>query len=235
LADRVNHQIMGTNRWFSAPSLEALNSATQRFHLSAASGPGPHALAAEPNAAGTPARLEVDLADREIWRNAHYYPHPILTDDPVDWTGSSFVSAPLTEPMVLSGQFSGALRVQINKRDVDIGVTLYELRADGSYIHLCYYLGRASYAGDMSRRRLLTPGEATTLPIERTRMVSRLLEEGSRIVAVLDVNVNPFAQINYGTGGDVSEESIEDAGPPLTLEWLPGSYLDIPLRPVPTE
>lgn len=235
LADRVNHQIMGTNRWFSAPSLEALNLATQRLHLTAANEAGPHRLTVEPNDAASPVRLEIDFADRQVWRNAHYYPDPILTDGPADWTGAVFISAPLTERMALSGQFSGALSVRINKRDVDIGVTLYELRPDGSHIHLSHYLGRASHAGDLTRRRLLTPGGVATVPIERTRMVSRLLEEGSRLVAVLDVNMNPFAQINYGTGGDVSEESIEDAGPPLTLEWLPGSYLDIPLHPAPAD
>jgi hypothetical protein len=32
-----------------------------------------------------------------------------------------------------------------------------------------------------------------------------------------------------GSGKPVSDETIADAGEPLTLSWLPGSYLDIPV------
>ena len=34
---------------------------------------------------------------------------------------------------------------------------LYEVMEDGRAFHLAYYLGRASYADDMSKRKLLTP------------------------------------------------------------------------------
>ena len=41
-------------------------------------------------------------------------------------------------------------------------------------------------------------------------MTSRQLEQGSRLVMVLRVSKRPDREINYGTGGDVSEESIAD-------------------------
>jgi hypothetical protein len=37
------------------------------------------------------------------------------------------------------------------------------------------------------------------------------------------------AQINYGAGRYVSDESIADAEVPLSLELLDSSYVDIPL------
>ena len=36
-------------------------------------------------------------------------------------------------------------------------------------------------------------------------------------------------QVNYGTGRDVSDESIKDAGEPLKIEIRSGSYLEVPL------
>ncbi len=54
--------------------------------------------------------------------------------------------------------------------------------------------------------------------------------KGSRLLATLNVNKNPFAQINYGTGKDVSDEDINDAKPPLQIKWHNGSYLKIPVR-----
>ena len=84
---------------------------------------------------------------------------------------------------------------------------------------------------ELSERRLLTPGRRESLDFEsRLRMVSRRFRAGSRVVIVLSVVKNPQQQINYGTGGDVSDESITDAAEPLVIRWLPGSYVELPIR-----
>lgn len=82
----------------------------------------------------------------------------------------------------------------------------------------------------MTERRLLEPGAVETIPIKRTYMTARRLEKGSRLVAVVDVNKGPWAQINYGTGKDVSDETINDAGEPLTVEWRNDSYIELAIR-----
>ncbi len=91
------------------------------------------------------------------------------------------------------------------------------------------HLGRASYAKAMSVRKLLTPGKVESIPFDKTRMVSRQLSEGSRLLVTLNVNKNPFAQINYGTGKDVSDEDINDAKIPLQIKWQNDSFVKIPL------
>ena len=68
-----------------------------------------------------------------------------------------------------------------------------------------------------------------SIPFDRTRMVSRQLEKGSRLLVVLDVNKSRFTQVNYGTGKDVSDESIADAGTPLEVKWRNDSYVRIPI------
>ena len=108
---------------------------------------------------------------------------------------------------------------------------LYELTPNGDYIHLSYFLGRASYAADMSRRQLLTPGQPTAVTFSRTRMVARELQKGSRLVLVANVNKNSGAQLNHGTGNDVSLESVADAKEPLTIRWHNDSYISLPLQP----
>jgi hypothetical protein len=42
--------------------------------------------------------------------------------------------------------------------------------------------------------------------------------------------LSPGQQINYGTGRDVSDESIADAGEPLAIRWLDGSFVELPTR-----
>jgi hypothetical protein len=49
-------------------------------------------------------------------------------------------------------------------------------------------------------------------------------------VVVLGIVKRPDRQINYGTGDDVSEESIEDARIPIKIRWYGGTYVDIPIR-----
>jgi uncharacterized protein len=91
------------------------------------------------------------------------------------------------------------------------------------------YEFRASYAGDRSRRQLLGEGERRRLAIRSERLTSRLLQKGSRLVMFLGVNKRPDRQINYGTGNDVSEESIADGKTPLKIRWYSDSYIEIPL------
>jgi len=47
---------------------------------------------------------------------------------------------------------------------------------------------------------------------------------------VLRVSKRPDREINYGTGNDVSEESIEDGRTPLKVRWYNDSYIEIPVR-----
>jgi hypothetical protein len=85
------------------------------------------------------------------------------------------------------------------------------------------------YAADMSARRLLTPGKVESIPFDRSRMVSRLVGKGSRLLVTLNVNKSPFMQINYGSGKEVSDEDIKDATTPLQINWSNDSYVKIPV------
>jgi uncharacterized protein len=42
--------------------------------------------------------------------------------------------------------------------------------------------------------------------------------------------MQPNTQINYGTGKDVSDETIADAKEPLQLKWFGDSFIDVPIR-----
>jgi len=156
-------------------------------------------------------------------------PFPIVGKKPNLSNGFSFISEPFDEPVSINGTFSGEINASINKKDMDIGLVLYEVLPNGELVHLSYFLGRASYARDASVRNLLTPGRVESIPFDRTRMVSRKLEKGSRLLLTLNVNKNRFCQINYGTGKDVSDEGISDAKVPLQIKWYGDTYVKIPI------
>ena len=130
----------------------------------------------------------------------------------------------------LSGLFSGSLDVAINKRDFDAYIAVYELNARGEYVLLTTWQMRASHARDLTTRTLLTPGQRRRLDFTSIRVVSRLLEPGSRIVALVGPIKAPVFQINLGSGKNVSDETIGDAGVPLEIRWFGDSFIDLPIR-----
>mgnify|MGYP003592451936 CR=1 FL=1 len=226
LQDKVNYQVMGADAWRSAPSVEAMANAKLRFRLEPV-GQGPHRLAEAKPAKVSTLVQTVDFRDRSDAEVP--IPTQAVVEAPDLRNGLLFLSAPVTEPTEISGLFSGELDFIINKRDVDLSVTLYEKMTDGRYFQLAWHLGRASFAESRSERRLLTPGKRTRLAFTSERLVSRKLAPGSRLAIVLTVNRQPDMQINYGSGRDVSDETIDDAGEPLRVEWSSDSFIDIPV------
>ncbi|MCK0068104.1 CocE/NonD family hydrolase [Kordiimonas laminariae] len=229
--NKVNYQVMGADTWKHVPSLAEMNSDTVRYYLNTESSGEHHTLSTHRETKTGNVLQTVNYTDRKTQNNASY-PWPIIRDQLETFGGKVFLTDTFAEDMELSGQFSGKLDIRMNKKDVDLAVTLYEILPDGKFIHLASYMGRASYAADETKRHLLTPGEIESIEFNRTRMVSKRIAEGSRIAAIVNVNKNVIAQVNYGTGKDVSLESIKDAGEPLKLEWQNSSYLNLPIKPL---
>jgi putative CocE/NonD family hydrolase len=235
LKDKVNYQVMGANQWKHAPSLAAMGARKLRFHLGAErTGDtwrlSERYLSGKKPAPGGSVPLTVDFSDRgDIERIA---PGGAILDKAIDTgNGLAFVSDPFQKPIEFSGLFSARLDLIASKRDLDFDIHLYELTPAGEYLQLSYYWARASHVGDRVHRRLLIPGRRQRLELESGRLISRRFEPGSRLVLVLSVVKQPNAQINYGTGKDVSDETIADAGEPLKVQWLGDSFVEIPVSP----
>lgn len=228
LKDKINYFVMGSNRWQHAPSLERMHNATLQFYLSDSQQQGRYRLSATQPKKKNFFSQTVDFKDR-IASNNDYYPDPIIRKKIDSSNGFIFVSEPLAEDLIVNGSFEGEIVTSINKRDMDFGVVLYELTANGDYFQLSYVIERASYAKDTTTRQLLRPDQLETLPITQTRLVSKRVKKGSRIVAYLNVNKNPYSQLNYGTGRDVSDETISDAKEKLKIKWYNQSFIRIPV------
>lgn len=228
LKDKINYEVMGANEWRHAPSLEKMSNDELILYLTDIKAGSYYRLSEQKPS--QPGYLEqtVDFADRRSSNN-DYYPFPVIGKKPDLSNGYAFISEPFNEPISIDGTFSGVIKAIINKKDMDIGLVLYEVMPSGELFHLSYFIGRASYAKDMTVRNLLTPDKTESIHFDKTRMTSRQLSPGSRLLVTLNINKNPFAQINYGTGKDVSIENISDAKEPLRIKWLSDSYIRIPI------
>lgn len=228
LRGRVNFEVMGANEWRHVSSPESMSRGALRFYLDPKLAGDGHLLAARKGASTAFTRQTVSLADRgdAAWTP----PANLVSRDLQTHYGVTFMTEPLRSPLELAGAFSGRLDFKINKQDVDLNVTLYDLLPSGEYVQLFDppYEFRASYVRDRTHRHLLAAGERQQLLFHSERLTSRRLEAGSRLVVVLGVNKRPDQEINYGTGGDVSAESIADGKVPVRIQWYGDSYIDIP-------
>jgi uncharacterized protein len=230
LADKINYEVTGANVWKHAPSLAAMSSGSQRYFLSAdEAADAAHAHRLSAAAAATSIALSVDWADR---RDVDAQtPGGDVQDKTLDSSnGLVFISEPLANPTEMSGLFSGHLEFVANKSDFDFQVSLYELSSAGDYFQLAPYWSRASHVQDLSHRNLLVAGKRQSLDFKSGRLMSRELQAGSRVVAVLSIIKDPGREINYGTGQEVAAESIAAAQTPLQISWFGGSYLDLPVH-----
>lgn len=226
LKDKINYQVMGTDEWKKASTLKTVSDDSLAFYLST-------------NNSGTLSQqkpqkkdflpLEINFADRSDM-HSYYYAFRIIWDSLFNGGGIMYKSDTLKKETEFTGCFSGQMKVSINKKDMDYSAVLFEQMPDGRYFYLSYFMGRASYADDNTKRRLLVPGRKTTLPFSNTYFTSKKLSQGSRLVLIVNVNKSASEQINYGTGNDVSDETIKDAKEPLRIRWHNDSFIKIPVR-----
>jgi putative CocE/NonD family hydrolase len=228
LKDKINYQVMGANEWRSAPSLDKMSNGFLKMYLTDSKSGNFYGLNPKKPIQKNYLYQEVNFADRQT-ENNDYYPDPIIRKEIDTSNGFIFISEPLKESMLINGSFLGEIKASINKKDMDIGVTLYEVMPNGDYFHLSYFLGRASYAKDITKRNLLKPNQIESIPFSNTHLVSKQLSIGSRLLVAINVNKNPFSQLNYGTGKEVSDETIDDAKETLKVKWYNDSYVKIPV------
>jgi len=223
LKDKINFQVMNTNTWKHVPTLEQMHTSTIKFYLQ------DHKDA--PSIFNLPAQKSfvkqtVDLKNRD---QKDLY-HQISKTDSIKTTNSVyFESEVLDKDIVISGNMAGFFNVSINKKDFDTDTYLYQIQPDGKPFLLSTHIVRASYAKNNAVRQLLEPGKMEQIPIKNSIFISKKIEKGSKLVLLVGVNKNPSWQINYGTGKDVSDETIKDSGEPLEIKWYNDSYVEIPI------
>ncbi len=229
LKDRVNYQVMGSNEWRSAPDFASVAEGSRRLYLDPAPFDHEQRRLSERAAGKASVRQTVDLRDRgdAAWTA----PTDFVSRSLAARNALVFVGAPFDQPRRFSGQFSGRLDFTTNRMDLDLNISLFELTPAGDYVQLYSptYELRASYARDRTARHLLQAGVRQQLAFRSERLTSRQFQAGSRLVMLLGIAKRPDREINYGTGNDVSEESMLDADEPIRVRWYGDSYIDVPV------
>ncbi|MEJ5106569.1 CocE/NonD family hydrolase [Chryseobacterium sp. MYb328] len=223
LKDRVNFQVMNTNTWKHVPTLDRMHTSTLKFYLK------DHKNSA--SVFTKPERPDftkqtVDFKSRD---DKDLYYKISKTDSAKVNNLIHFESEPLDKDIIISGNLSGLLNVSINKKDMDTDIYLYQVQPNGKLSLLSTHKTRASYSKNNEVRQLLEPNKMEQIPIRQSMFTSKKVEKGSKLLLFVGIGKSPNWQINYGTGKDVSEETIQDSGEPLEIKWYNDSYVEIPV------
>ncbi|SDQ29176.1 hypothetical protein SAMN05421664_1003 [Chryseobacterium soldanellicola] len=228
LKDKINYQVMGTNQWRNVNSIDAFEKNKVKFYLKNENS----ALIASKIKGNDEnfSSLKVDLSDRSDADELLNQKGNIIDSTFYTKNNLLFYSDAFKNDFELSGSFSGNLTMSLNKKDVDLYISLYELMPDGRRFFLSSYVKRISYAKNTESRNLLTPNKKESIRVsDNNTFVSKKINKGSKIVVMIGVVKSPFWEINYGTGKKVSDENISDAKEPLEIKFYNNSYMEIPV------
>ncbi|WP_426477205.1 CocE/NonD family hydrolase [Chryseobacterium sp. CBSDS_008] len=224
LKDKINYEVMGANEWKSVSNINDFNKNTLKFYIRTN-----NQLSLENDKAKSFTPLTIDLKDRTnvdelIKQKDNVLDNTIYTPDAI-----IFSSSPFEKAVEFTGNFLGKLNLSVNKKDIDLYMKLYEKTKEGKYFLLSTYYGRASYAKNTEKRKLLHENKKTSISFTNNEFVSKKIEKGSQLVLVLGGIKTPYMQVNYGTGKDVSEETIKDAAYPVKIKFYNNSFIEIPI------
>lgn len=223
LDKKINIQIMGTNEWKHFNKMSEVATKKIKFYLDTNRGSN--------SAFIKPSKLSYlnQTVDLKIRDEKDKYYSTGKDSTAIKNTKIVVESEILKEDLIINGSFTGNIKLAINKKDIDLRVDLIQVTPEGKIIELSDYLGRSSYAKDNTKRQLLTPNKTEVIPISNSIFIGKKIEKGSKLVLIFGINKSKFWQINYGTGKDVSDESIEDAKAPFEIKWYNDSYIQIPV------
>ena len=235
LKEKINFEVMGSNIWRHATTISKINNDTLTFYISDKKDDNYYKLENVKPLKLKSIIQKIDFkyrSDSLIDENLAINGGDFLIVDSVLNTSNHviFTSNLFENDFDINGSFIANLNVITNKSDFDISIRLYEQLPNGFFFQLSNNIARCSYLNDNTRRQLLKQGKLEHINFNNTFFTSKHIQAGSRLVLLIGVNKSPYWQINYGTGKDVSKETISDATIPLKLQWLTnGSCIKIPI------
>src|SRR5262249_28275052 len=90
--------------------------------------------------------------------------------------------------------------------------------------------GHEGFRPEDHQRDRPRPGSHRNGPVRTLAFGQPTALKGSRTASYLNVNKNELAQVNYGNGRDVSDESLAYSGEPLRVRWYGDSFVRLPVQ-----
>ncbi len=220
LKKRVAYYVVGKDEWKYADSLEAIGTNRRVLYLDSDQGQANDAfhsgflLATEPKRSDSDKFVYDPLDTRPAEIEKSDAPN-FITDEryALNLFGNGLVyhTEPFNDTTEISGNVELVLWLAMDVPDADIAATLYEIQPDGRSIALTNDQIRARYRESPRVEKLIPPGQILKYEFSGFTWFSRAVAKGSRLRLVISCPNSTYAQKNYCSGKDVSEETGKDA------------------------
>ncbi len=236
LKDRVSVFAMGENKWHYFSSVSNMNKDTLQYFLSAAQGKEDKNLMLTQNKT-LPKQdaIQLDFDTRNIENDTlrNFDGYDLLTETVFKKQDKIvFKSAALDSDIILNGTITADLYASLSSPDADLLLSWWEEDANGKLWPLSQTVQRLSYCSDITKRVLWTKDKVYHINLNDGWWMCKQIKKGSKLL----MTVSPLSatdwQKNYGSGKDVSTETIKD-GRPIIFKIYTGdkflSHINIPV------
>lgn len=223
LKKRVAYYVTGDERWKYADDLESIATEKRTLYLRSAgtttvfqSG----SLTAQLPASEKPDVIKYNplntargIAARKIEEDDNNYLVNQIDLVNAGTEAAVYHSDVFTDSTELTGMPEARLYVSSDAPDADIRAALYEVTANGQSILLSSQQLRLRYRDSLEKETVMLPGLVYTVLLNNFTFISRRIAPGSRLrLGIMCINSINW-QKNYGSGGDVANETAKDARP----------------------
>jgi putative CocE/NonD family hydrolase len=220
LKSPILYYVAGLERWKQADSMEAVGARPRRLYLSTPAG---RANDVFHSGLLTNCRPGKEPPDRYVFDPLDTRPADLVKDKienfltdqrfALNLFGSGLVyhTAPLEEPLEITGKMKLTAWVQMDVPDTDFQASVYEITRDGTSILLGQDVLRARFRASPTQEKLSQPGQINCYVISGFNYISRRLAQGSRLRLVFGAASSIFLEKNYNSGRPLGTETRKDA------------------------
>ncbi len=145
---------------------------------------------------GDPTPYLIDARELELSLNEDYSKVHAARNDVL-----AFTTAPLTEPVEITGPMTATIWAATDAKDTDWNVMILEVTPDGKAWRMQDGIMRARFRNGFDKPTLLEPGSINRYDID-VWFTSRVIPAGNRIRVVVSSAAFPKYDRNLNTGGD---------------------------------
>jgi putative CocE/NonD family hydrolase len=151
---------------------------------------------------GDPTPYLIDARELELSLNEDYSEVHAARNDVL-----SFTTAPLTEPVEITGPMTATIWAETDAKDTDWNVMILEVTPDGKAWRMQDGIMRARFRNGFDKPTLLEPGTINRYDIDLW-FTSRVIPAGNRIRVVVSSAAFPKYDRNLNTGGDNERDTV---------------------------
>jgi len=220
LKDNVAYYIMGDEKWAYSGTIDLNQGKTKKYYLSS-QGDGKSITSSGLLSPTLVNQKQADIFQYDplnlSWINydleeGHLVNYSLYKNREVfKGEGLIYCSDPLETDMRVSGQIELSLYLEMDVKDADFEILLYELCENGDFIFLTTDYLRARYKNSLEKEIMINPGEITNYTFKTPYIFVRKIEKGSRIVLLIRNLNSPHYQKNFQSGKSISHETKSDA------------------------